>query len=160
MPVAGSVPANQGDVLVDTTLVVLIGVAVLAVVVRIISIEGPNGSTARVGRWLGEQGWQVRHLERRWLTRGPFPDIRPAGMRHSGLLYLVAVVGPDGRSRTGWVAIPPRWHWRRTDRWRLQWETEGASAPRGLSTLTYRLWVLAAMAAVLLVAQAVARGDG
>ncbi len=138
-----------------TMLALLVVVAVLVALVRLGAIRGPRGSTARVERWLGEQGWQVRHMERRWLTRGPFPDILPAGVKHSGLLYRVEVVDADGQARTGWIALPPGWQWQPTDRWRLQWDAEGATARRGLSTPAFWLLLLVAAAAVLLVVLAI-----
>lgn len=133
----------------------LVVVAVLVALVRLGAMRGPRGSTARVERWLREQGWQVRHMERRWLTRGPFPDILPAGVKHSGLLYRVEVVDADGQARRGWIALPPGWQWQPTDRWRLQWDAEGAAGRQGLSTTAFLLLLAVAAAAVLLVVLAI-----
>lgn len=143
----------------STLVLLVLVVAVVAMAIRLSAMRGPRGSTARVRRWLAEQGWHVKRMERRWLTRGPFADIHRAGLKHSGLLYRVEVVDPEGRSRTGWIALPPGWQWLPTDRWRLQWHDGGPAPPPGLSTRAFSLLLLVAMAAVWLVVLGILRGQ-
>jgi len=141
----------------STLFLLLLVVLVVAVAVRLSAMRGPLGSAKRVDRWLRDQGWHVRRMERRWLTRGPFPDLPPAGVKHSGLLYYLEVAGPDDRRRTGWIALPPGWQWLPTDRWRLQWGEGEPASPSGLSTRSFLLLLLMALAAILLVVVTIAR---
>jgi hypothetical protein len=62
------------------------------------------GATAGDGRFararvelremLERQGLRVREMKCRWLTRGPFPDLRRPGLKH-GKEYLLRVVALD-----------------------------------------------------------------
>ena len=102
---------------------------------------------SRVRRLLEHEGFHVRRMERRWLTRGPFPDMQPPGLKHHKE-WLVRVVGVDRehRPRAGWVRWHRKWPWEAADRWAVRWD-EGPSSEvwgdepvarkRGLSTAVF-----------------------
>jgi len=106
----------------------------------------------RVRRLLEAEGFHVRDMERRWLTRGPFPDMRPPGVKHHKE-WLVRVVAEDRerRPRAGWVRWHRKWPWEAADTWAVRWdegpssELWGAAPParkRGLSTAVFVALVL------------------
>lgn len=108
-----------------------------------------------LGPWLEERGLELQRMERRWLTRGPFPDIRPAGVQHSGWLMHVLVRDRGGKLASGWVWLPPRWRWESPGRWRLHVDPGADSTPRGIGTPLFMAMLAAAGACVLLVVYAI-----
>jgi hypothetical protein len=123
----------------------------------------------RVRRLLEQDGFHVRHLERRWLTRGPFPDMRPPGLKHHKE-WLVRVVAEDRelRPRAGWVRWHRKWPWEAADKWAVRWDEEpwsgqpadarSARKP-GLSTAVFMaLILLPALAGLGLGAYLLGRG--
>jgi hypothetical protein len=107
---------------------------------------------SRVRRRLEHEGFQVRHLERRWLTRGPFPDLRSPGLQHHKEWLVRAVaVDREHRPRAGWIRWRRKWPWEAADTWAVRWD-EGPSsevwgdAPaarkRGLSTAAFMALIL------------------
>jgi hypothetical protein len=107
---------------------------------------------SRVRRLLEQEGFSVRQMERRWLTKGPFPDMRPAGMEHhKEWLVRVVAVDREHRPRAGWVRWRRKWPWEAADTWAAHWD-EGpwsgqwgdapAARRRGLSTAVFMALVL------------------
>ena len=105
--------------------------------------------------WLAERGFELQRMERRWLTRGPFPDIRPAGVQHSGWLVHFLARERSGKVVSGWVWVPPRWRWASPDRWRLHLNPSAVSKPGGIGTPLFMSMLATAGAAVLLVVCAI-----
>lgn len=105
--------------------------------------------------WLEERGLRPQRMDRRWLTRGPFPDIRPAGVQHSG--WLVHILGRDcsGTLVSGWVWLPPRWRWTSPERWRLHLDPDVDPKPGGIGTPLFTTMLAAAGLVVLLVVYAI-----
>lgn len=110
-----------------------------------------------LGPWLEERGFQLQRMERRWLTRGPFPDIRPAGVQHSGWLMHILVRDRSGELASGWVWLPPRWRWTSPECWRLHLDPGSDSKPGGISTPLFTTMLAAAGVFVLLVIYAIVR---
>jgi len=107
---------------------------------------------SRVRRLLEQEGFTVRQMERRWLTKGPFSDLRRPGTRHhKEWLVRVAAVDREHRPRAGWVRWRRKWPWEAADTWAVQWD-EGplsglwgdapAARKRGLSTTVFMALVL------------------
>jgi len=101
---------------------------------------------------LERQGFAVRKLELRWLTRGSFPDLRLPGLRGSRGQYLYHVAAADGggRPRTGWVRWSAGWPWRPAAPWSLRWDDTASAGRKGLSTAAF-LAMLVAVASIVLV---------
>lgn len=125
-------------------LVLLVAVSANAWSIRH-AVRGRGEIRARLAR----DGFIVREMELRWLTRGPFPDMRPTGMRNSpDRLYYIVVDSPTGKRQTGWVRW--RFHWPgQPDRWSVHWNDAAEPKRQGLSTVLFYSLVLAAMAIVI-----------
>lgn len=138
----------------QTEVVVVATVAVLLVVLlsRRLLRAPPT-----LGPWLEQSGLRLQRMERRWLTRGPFPDIRPAGVQHSGWLMHILVRDRGGKLATGWVWVPPRWRWESPERWRLHMDDGVVPQPGGIGTALFMTLMAVAMVAVLLVIYAIAQ---
>jgi hypothetical protein len=108
-----------------------------------------------LGPWLEERGFRLQRMEPRWLTRGPFPDIRPAGVQHSGWLVYFLARERSGKVVSGWVWLPPRWRWASPEHWRLHLEPGVVSKPGGIGTPLFMSMLATAAAAVLLVVYAI-----
>ena len=78
---------------------------------------------SRVRRLLEQEGFTVRQMERRWLTKGPFQDMRQPGTKHHKE-WLVRVVAEDRehRPRAGWVRWRRKWPWESADTWAVRWD--------------------------------------
>jgi len=90
-------------------------------------------------------------MERRWLTRGPFPDIRPAGVKHSGLLFHIRMRDRSGTPASGWLWLPPGWQWKSPEHGRLQLNSSVDPKPSGIGTPLFALALTAAAVVLLLV---------
>ena len=129
-------------------------------VYRFASMEG--GWAARIRALLEQQGFRVQRMERRWLTRGPFPDLKPPGTKnHTEWLVRVFADDPAGTRRAGWVRWRRKWLGEREDRWAVRWDEEpwGSSASqrtKGLSTAAFYGLMLAAMVVVFSLVAAIA----
>jgi hypothetical protein len=150
------------------TILIVIGVLVGAAIVFSLywTVSSELIWASRIRQLLAQAGFSVRRMERRWLTRGPFPDLTPPGLKHHKE-WLVRVVAEDAahHTRAGWV----RWHrrrpWESADAWAVHWdqvpwsgEWDGAQA-KGLSTRVFFIAVhglaaAATLAAVFLVVPA------
>jgi hypothetical protein len=125
--------------------VVLVAIVLAIVVPWSISVHFTWSS--RVRRLLEHEGFIVREMERRWLTRGPFPDLRPPGLKHHKE-WLVRVVVEDRAHlpRTGWVRWRRKWPWEAADTWAVRWDEASAHGPAGrrpgLSTVVFMALVL------------------
>jgi hypothetical protein len=135
-------------------LIVAIAV-VIAVSVRVYASWRSLRAPAEIERWLRQRGLEPQRMERRWLTRGPFADIRPAGVEHSGLLYYLRALERGGAPVTGWIWLPPGWQMMSSERWRLHMNPGGASKPGGVGTPLFALMLLVAAAVVLAVVSAI-----
>jgi len=132
--------------------VVLAAMALFFVVANGLIVYRHLGWASRVRRLLEQEGFHVRQMERRWLTRGPFPDMRPPGSSHHKE-WLVRVVADDRelRPRAGWIRWHRKWPWEAADTWAVHWD-EGpwsgqwgdapAARKRGLSTAMFLTLVL------------------
>lgn len=107
---------------------------------------------AAIRESLERQGFAVRELELRWLTRGSFPDLRLPGLRGSRGQYLYRVAAADrgGRPCTGWVRWSAGWPWRPAAPWSVRWDDTASAGRKGLSTAQF-LAMLVAVAAIVLV---------
>ena len=138
----------------------LVLLAIGFTVYRFASMEG--GWAASIRALLEQQGFRVQRMERRWLTRGPFPDLKPPGTKnHTEWLVRVIADDPAGTRRGGWVRWRKKWPGESGDRWAVQWDEEpwGSSVRRGtkgLSTAAFYGLMLAAMAVVVSVIAAIA----
>ena len=122
---------------------------VIAVCVRVYASSRSIRAPAEIERWLRQRGLELQRMERRWLTRGPFADIRPAGVEHSGLLFYLRAQDHAGAPVTGWLWLPPGWQLMSPERWRLHMNAGSASPPGGVGTPLFTLMLLAAAAVVL-----------
>jgi len=65
-----------------------------------------------VRRAIAEEGLTVRHMELRFLTRGPFPhEIGLPGINHSDTLYRVLAQDAHGTPQVLWARVPVGWWW-------------------------------------------------
>ena len=133
--------------------------AVAAVAVQVLVILRWLRVPPELERWLQQRGLQPQQMERRWLTRGPFPDIRPAGVKLSGWLFHIRVLDPNGMPASGWVWLPPGFS-PSPERWRLHLDPSLDSKPSGIGTPLYAVVLAAAFAAVLLVVTAIMKQHG
>lgn len=133
--------------------------AVAAVAVQVLVMVRWLRVPPELERWLQQRGLQPQQMERRWLTRGPFPDIRPAGVKLSGWLFHIRVLDQSGMPASGWVWLPPGFS-PSPERWRLQLDPSLDSKPGGIGTPLYVLVLAAAGAAVLLVISAITHQPG
>jgi hypothetical protein len=106
-----------------------------------------------------QRGFQLQRTEHRWFTRGPFPDIRPAGVKQSGWLFHVLVRDSSGALASGWVYMPPAWR-PSPEQWRLQLDSSPDSKPSGVGTPLYALCLTAGPAVMLLVVIAIRQLHG
>src|SRR4030067_1109201 len=97
-------------------LFVALAVPFLAVWAPLRAIRG----RASLQRSLEQEGYRVRRVELRWFTRGPFTDMRPAGLKHSDWLYRVVAEDREWRPRVVWIRWRPGWPWQPADRWQLR----------------------------------------
>src|SRR5690606_12179590 len=102
---------------------------------------------------LAREGYDIRELELRWLTRGSFPDLRRPGLRGSRGQYLYYVAARDrgGCPLTGWVRWSAGWPWRPREPWSVSWDEAPAAGRKGLSTVQFLALALAPVVIVLLV---------
>jgi hypothetical protein len=92
--------------------------------------------------WLRQRGFEPQRMERRWLTRGPFADIRPAGVKHSGLLFHIRARNRSGALASGWIWLPPGWQWASPEHWRLHMGPSSDSKPSGIGTPLFALLLM------------------
>jgi len=128
-----------------------LGLVVLAsLAVHAWSIRGVQRGRDEIGAALARDGYVVRSIELRWLTRGPFPDMRPPGVRNSPeCLYYIVADDPSGRQRTGWARWRTRWPGQAADRWKMHWNDDRGAGRRGLSTMQFATTVLLGAALVM-----------
>jgi hypothetical protein len=112
---------------------------------------------SRIRRLLDQEGFRVRHLERRWLTRGPFPDLKRAGTKgHTEWLVRVVAEDREHRPRAGWVRWRRKWPWEAVDTWAVHWDEapwNAAASARasGLSTRVFFTLLLIATAVMMVI---------
>jgi hypothetical protein len=149
--------------------VVLAAMAVVFVAVNACYLHRLFTWAPRVRRLLEQEGLRVRHMERRWLTRGPFPDMRlPGARRHKEWLVRVVVEDREQRPRAGWIRWQKKWPWQAADTWAVRWDDGQSSEPwgatpsarkRGLSTAVFMaLSLLPGLAGLGLAVSLLARG--
>lgn len=137
-------------------LIVAVAVAlVVALSVRVYASRRSLRAPAEIAQWLRQRGIEPERMERRWLTRGPFADIRPAGVEHSGLLFYLSARDHAGAPVTGWIWLPPGWQMMPSERWRLHMSPRGTSPPGGIGTPLFALMLAAAAVVVLVVVGAI-----
>lgn len=116
---------------------------------------------ARIRHLLAQDGFTVRHLERRWLTRGPFPDMRRPGTK-GAMEWLIRFVaeGRDHQPHGGWIRWRRRLPWESADRWAIHWDTlpasgvwdgTAASESKGLSSRVFYAVLVGLGAVVVMV---------
>ena len=150
------------------TLGVLLACALLGIFVLIVLPVFIYWRIASEIRWpahirdvLAREGFTVRHLERRWFTRGPFPDMRLPGTKGS-MEWLIRFVaeGRDHQGRGGWIRWRRRLPWQTADRWAIHWDTlpasgvwDGAAAAesKGLSSRVFYTLLLGMGAVIVMV---------
>jgi hypothetical protein len=78
---------------------------------------------SRIRRALAQDGFSIRHMERRWFTKGPFADMRMPGSKFTRE-WLVRIVADnrDGEPRAGWVRWQRGRPWEASDRWAVRWD--------------------------------------
>jgi hypothetical protein len=133
----------------------------LVVVVPFLAVWFPYRAMrgrARLRRMLEDQGYLVERMELRWLTRGPFSDMVPAGLKHSNWLYRVRVVDREARPRVAWIRWCQGWPWQSDDRWQLHWAEDQAPHARGVATPVFAAIVVSTMAVILVPLILSARG--
>jgi hypothetical protein len=114
---------------------VLTAIAILVIVMSAFTLNLHLSWASRVRRLLEHEGFTVRRMERRWLTRGPFPDLRPPGVnRHTEWLIRVDAVDREHRPRAGWVRWRKKWPWDAADTWTVRWDDAASPRTPGLST--------------------------
>jgi hypothetical protein len=108
---------------------------------------------------LARDGFKVQELELRWLTRGPFSDMRLPGSQNASGQYLYRVTAEDrgGRRHTGWIRWRMPWPWQPADPWTLKWDDEPWRKSKGLSSVQFYAIVLVPPAIVLGIAAAIWR---
>jgi hypothetical protein len=144
----------------DSWLVIFPVAAVAALSLRIFASRRSLRVRTKLERWLRQCGFEPQRMERRWLTRGPFPDIRPAGVEHSGLLFHVRGRDRGGVPASGWVWLPSGWQWTSTERWRLHVDPNPDVKPRGIGTPVVAVALMAAAAVVLAIVSAIVGQHG
>jgi hypothetical protein len=135
----------------DVWLVIFAFAAVAALSLRVFASRRTLRVRAELERWLRQRGFEPQRMERRWLTRGPFPDVRPAGVKHSGLLFHIRGRDHGGAPACGWLWLPPGWQWASTEHWRLHLDQSSDSKPGGIGTPLFALVLVAAAAVVLVI---------
>jgi len=91
-----------------TTLWFAMGIGTLLGVAMIIADRIQSGRAVR--RAVAQEGLLVRHIELRFLTRGPFSaEIGIPGIGKSDALYRVLADDPAGRPHVLWARIPRGW---------------------------------------------------
>lgn len=103
---------------------------------------------ARLRGMLEEQGHRIRRMELRWLTRGPFTELPPAGMKGGGWLYRILTEDVERKRRVAWIRYHLRWPWQ-DDRWELRWDESGEVKPRGLPTMLFMAPAVAGVAVAI-----------
>jgi hypothetical protein len=145
--------SDLGVILIPRAFAVLAAVLMALALYR--TVSGHVSWAPRLRRLLERDGFSVRRMERRWLTRGPFPDMRPPGAKHSSE-WLIRVVAEDRehQPRSGWVRWRRRWPWETQDRWAVSWDATAdphLEAPRmqGVSSAVFFSFLFLAIAVVL-----------
>jgi hypothetical protein len=134
----------------------LLTFAALSIFVVGWTVYGDLTWRSRVRQRLEHDGFRVRHMERRWLTRGPFSDMRLPGAK-GGTESLIRVVAEnrDGQLRAGWVRFPrwpgwaPKLPWD-VARYEVRWDEAPLSSEldikreckTGLSSVVFMLLIL------------------
>ncbi len=98
----------------------------------------------RLRPWLEERGYRLRRAQMRFLTSGPFQDIRLPGTKHGDSLYRVIADDGEGRERVLWVRMPARAPWARSD-WELRIDDAPERTRRGLGMGAFAAFVLGLM---------------
>jgi hypothetical protein len=87
---------------------IAMGIGSLLGLATVISQRIQTGRAVR--RAVAEEGLLVRHIELRFLTRGPFSaEIGLPGISYSDTLYRVVADDPTGRPHVLWARIPRGW---------------------------------------------------
>ena len=88
---------------------------------------------------LARDGFLLRELELRWLTRGPFTDMGWSGAKGNRGVYLYRVTAADRQraSRTGWIRWRARWPWQHREEWLLRWDGADEAPSKGFSSAMY-----------------------
>jgi hypothetical protein len=124
---------------------VALAVPFLAVWVPVRAMRG----RARLRRVVEAQGYRVRRMELRWLTRGPFATMRPAGLKYSDWLYRVVAEDRETTPRVAWIRWRPGRPWQPDDHWELQWDDNPDGKPGGIPTAIFGAMMLAGTAAAI-----------
>lgn len=141
---------NQIENLPPQALVFGALIAIASVAAHAWSLRRLTLGRSEIRAALTRDGYTVHEIELRWLTRGPFPDMRTTGTRNSReRLYYVVADDAAGRRRTGWVRFRPRWPGQAADRWSVHWNDASSAKRSGLSTAQFWLLLLALLAGVL-----------
>lgn len=144
----------------DPWIVIFAIAAVAALSLRVFASTRSLRVRAELERWLRHRGFEPQRMERRWLTRGPFPDIRPAGVNHSGLLFHIRGRDHGGVPASAWVWLPPGWQWTSHEDWRLHLDPSPDAKPRGIGTPLFAVVLTAAAAVVLTIVSAIVGQHG
>ena len=139
----------------DRRLVMFALAAVAALSLRVFASRRSLRVRAELEWWLRQRGFEPQQMERRWLTRGPFPDIRPAGVKFSGLLFHIRGRDRGGLLASGWIWLPPGWQWASTEHWRLHLDPSSDSKPSGIGTPLFALVLMVSAAVVLVIVSAI-----
>ena len=118
---------------------------------------------SRIRRALAQDGFRIRHMERRWFTKGPFADMRMPGSKFTRE-WLVRIVADsrDGEPRAGWVRWQRGRPWEASDRWAIRWDDvpwagvwDGtATRTTSLPTRVFVIMLLVAIAIIVIAALA------
>jgi hypothetical protein len=115
---------------------------------------------ATIRRDLSAEGYAVRSVELRWLTRGPFRDtaVPLLARRRVGYLFRVFAENPAGRPCSGWARWRPRYLLQPSER-SLVWDAETTTVTPGISSpLFFAIILLASSIALTIVLNVFLRG--
>jgi hypothetical protein len=101
----------------------------------------------RLGTWLEARGYRPRVIEARYLTPGPFENIRAPGTKHGDTLYRVLATDVAGAEQVLWVRIPTRLLGQATG-WELRRDEAPERTPAGLRTPGFVALVVALLVVV------------
>jgi outer membrane lipoprotein-sorting protein len=101
---------------------------------------------SRVRNSLERLGFRVRHMERRWFTKGPFPDLRIGRSLNKEWLIRISADDAQNRPREGWVRWQGRHLWQKADTWAVRWDDQPALATQETQRTGTPSWLFYALA--------------
>ena len=125
--------------------VVLAGAPVMLLVA---GLWGRVRDRRSLGTWLEARGYRPRVVEARYLTSGPFENIRTPGAKHGDTLYRVLATDTAGVAQVLWVRIPTTLLRGRSMQWELRRDDAPERTRQGLRTPGFAVLLVALIAMV------------